>query len=268
MAIATTRMTAAAVQLAELHAVELPQVDELCGCFHAALALRLLGFADVTQEQVGALAGSSQSPGRSRDALPAGETGRDADREFPVIDEAHSGTAASGLVRAVAAISGGSVVALPVAAPFHPAALRELLDIAAAADEPVVLSANINTGYLWGSHASTPQILAYLATGDDGHGPEPDWKVGHFVSLLGCIDGPRGSLIMVADTYRSLGNDATYLQPTERVAAAIRRDDLETAGGVLVYTGSGEAGRLGERLAARGFVLSVWDNGSLDLLAE
>jgi hypothetical protein len=267
MAIATFTMATGAARLAELHAAELPQVDELCGCFHATIALRLLGF-EATQEGVAVPAGSSQSAGRSRGELPSGETGREEAQPLPVIDEAHSGTAPSGLVRAVAALTGGAVEAVAVAGPFTPPSLAQLIDVAAGATEPVAISANIATGYLWGSRPSTPQLLRYLATGDDGDGPQPDWRVGHFVTLFGRVDGPAGSLVLVGDTYRSLGNEATYLQPIERLAAAIRRDEMATKGGVLVYAGSGEAGRLRERLSAAGFILGLWDNGSLDLVVQ
>jgi hypothetical protein len=267
MAIATFTMATGSARLAELHAAELPQVDELCGCFHATLALRLFGF-EATQEQVALLAGSSQSAGRSRDALPAGETGREETQALPILDEEHAGTAPSGLVRAVAAITDGAVEAVPIAGPFTPVSLAQLIDLAGEASEPVAMSANIATGYLWGSHASTPQLLRYVATGDDGAGPPADWRVGHFVTLLGRIDGPAGSLVLVADTYRSLGSDATYLQPIERMAAAIRRDEMRGKGGVLVYATSGEAMRLRERLTAAGFIIGLWDNGSVDLIVQ
>ncbi|HET6175133.1 MAG TPA: hypothetical protein VFD90_21195 [Gaiellales bacterium] len=36
-----TKLTRGADRLLELHAAELPQKDELCGCFWATLALRL-----------------------------------------------------------------------------------------------------------------------------------------------------------------------------------------------------------------------------------
>jgi hypothetical protein len=160
------------------------------------------------------------------------------------------------------------VTAIPVARPFAPGDLRAVLDIAATAPGPVVVSANIATGYLRGSRPSTPQLLRYLETGDDSRWPAADWAVGHFVSLLGTIDGRVGSLVLVADTYRSLGNAATYLQPIERVAAAIRREELATAGGVLVYAASADAGVLGGRIAAAGLEIGVWDNGSRDFLVE
>ena len=61
MSIATTRFVAGADRFAALHASSLPQVDELCGCFQAHLALRLAGL-DVDQEDVALKAGSTQSP--------------------------------------------------------------------------------------------------------------------------------------------------------------------------------------------------------------
>ena len=86
MSIATTRFVTGADRFAALHTTALPQVDELCGCFQAHLALRLAGF-DVDQEDVALKAGSTQSPSRYKGGLPAGETGRDARCEFPITDE-------------------------------------------------------------------------------------------------------------------------------------------------------------------------------------
>ena len=107
MSIATTRFVTGADRFAALHTTALPQVDELCGCFQAHLALQLAGF-DVDQEDVALKAGSTQSPSRYKGGLPAGETGRDARCEFPITDEMRSGTAAAGLVRAIDEIGAAS----------------------------------------------------------------------------------------------------------------------------------------------------------------
>src|SRR5437773_192903 len=75
---------------------------------------------------------------------------------------------------------------------------------AAALSRPVTLVANIATRHLWGSRASAEQLLAYLLEGELD-GPDPDWDVGHFVCVVGRVEGPAGSLYVVADTYPSLG---------------------------------------------------------------
>jgi Family of unknown function (DUF6885) len=266
MSIATTRFVAGADRFAALHGTSLPQVDELCGCFQAHLALRLAGFG-VDQEDVALKAGSTQSPSRYRDGLPAGETGREARCSFPITDEVRSGTAAGGLVRAVNEIGAGTVAAIPVAGPFTAATVAAVLDIACAAPAPVTLAANVATGPFWGSHPTAPQILAYLASGDDAVGPAPDWEVGHFVTLLGTIDGAAGTLVIVADTYPSLGLGAVHLQPVQRVAAALRRETFPGDGGIVAIVAADEEAPLRDRLVEAGLDLRLWDNGSSDSLA-
>jgi hypothetical protein len=109
-------------------------------------------------------------------------------------------------------------------------------------------------------------VLGYLATGAD-HGPEPEWQVGHYVTLVGTLDGVAGTLVLVADTYPSLGWNGMYLQPLERVAAALRRDGLPTDGGVLALLPAAEEAAFRSALMAQGFELRLWDNGSPDSLA-
>ena len=58
-----TMLTRGADRLLELHAAELPQKDELCGCFWATLALRLNGEGQVEQDDVALV-------GRQRDHEP------------------------------------------------------------------------------------------------------------------------------------------------------------------------------------------------------
>ncbi len=142
MSIATTRFVTGAERFAALHTTALPQVDELCGCFQAHLALRVAGF-DVDQEDVALKAGSTQSPSRYKGGLPTGETGRDARCDFPITDEQRSGTAAAGLVRAIDEIGAGVVTAIPIAGPFTVANTRAVLDIACSASSPVSLAANL-----------------------------------------------------------------------------------------------------------------------------
>jgi hypothetical protein len=170
-------------------------------------------------------------------------------------------------VRAVAEIGAGAVAAIPIGGPFTAATVAAVLDIACAASAPVTLAANVATGPFWGSHPTPPQILAYLASGDDGVGPEADWSVGHFVTLLGTIDGAAGSLVVVADTYPSLGLGAVHLQPVERVAAALRRETFPGDGGIVAIVAADEEAALRDRLVDAGLELRLWDNGSTDCLA-
>jgi hypothetical protein len=259
-----------AERLVELHATELPQKDELCGAFWATLALRSAGVdvdGSIDQDAVGVAAGSALSAIPS-DVLPDGEAGRrDYRLSFPTVDDSDlSGTSAGGLVRAVEQLSSGSVQAIPLAGPWTSAAVRAVLEAASGCSEPCTPIANVATRYLWGSRTSPATALAYLTSGDSEAGPPPDWDVGHFVGLLGRIDGPRGTLVIVADTYRSLGWEGIHLQPIDRVAAALARADSGAAPkGVLLVAGADDAPELERRLRTEGLEIATWDNGSPDM---
>jgi hypothetical protein len=265
---------AASAPLLELHAAELPQKDELCGAFWVTLALRRAGHLEhegepIDQDAVALAAASVLSPGGSRDLLPAGEEGRSDFRlELPREDGDSSGTSAGGLVRAVERLSGGGLAAVPVAGPWSAAAVDDVLDAAACSPAPVTLVANVATGELWGSHATAAQLAGYLESGEDGDGPPSDWSVGHFVGLVARLRGPRGTLVVVGDTYRSLGLGGVHLQPVERVAAALQRDRFPGDGGVLAIVAAPAAPALGDRFAVSGRRIAVWDNGTSDRGAD
>ena len=69
-----TMLTRGADRLLELHAAELPQKDELCGCFWATLALRLNGEGPVEQDDVALRRGQRDHESRQR-APAAGRPG-------------------------------------------------------------------------------------------------------------------------------------------------------------------------------------------------
>lgn len=249
-----TMLTPGADRLLELHAAELPQKDEMCGCFWAALALRLHGEGPVEQDDVGLPAGSVLTTGGGRDVLPFGEPGRgDFLVQLPVVDDhAASGTSAHGVAHAVAELSSGRLAAAPLTGLDAPA-VRALLRAASRAVAPVVLIANVHTGAFWGSHPTAAQLAAYLERGDLAAGPPADWSVGHFVGLVGLSEGHGGALVMVADTYPSIGLGGVHLQPVEAVAAAL------AGRGVLVVARPDVAQRVAQ---AAGGVQELWDNGS------
>jgi Family of unknown function (DUF6885) len=265
--LSTAELLPGAARLAELHAAELPQKDELCGSFCTLLALRAAGL-DIPDQDAVALAAGAVLPPPGYDhlaALPEGEQGRQDYRlELPVIADGDlAGTSAPGLVRAVSALSGGTQTALPIAGPWQAGALDELLQIAAAEEQASVIL-NLATGALWGSRPPLAALLGYLATGDDSLGPAADWQVGHFTGCLGAIRGAAGTLVLVADTYASLGWNGVHLQPIERVAASLRRDALPTAGGALLVVPADRAESVGAALGAAGLTVAAWDNGSPD----
>lgn len=255
------------------HAAELPQKNDLCGAFWGCLALRATGWSStpdgdvLDQDAVGIRAGSVLPAHPEEEPLPPGEMGRtDYRLAFPLIeDTTRSGTSIQGAIRAVDAISEGGLEAVSVSGPFATDDLRALLAAVREVGAPCVVVLNVGTRYLWGAHPDADAVEAYLATGDDAVGRPADWDVGHFVGCAGTVDGDRGTLVLIADTYPTLGPSGLHLQPIERVAHALRRPDIPGDGGVIVYIGSAAASDLRVRLEAAGLRLGLWDNGSPDL---
>ncbi len=261
-------------ELLAYHARELPQRDDLCGAFCGALALNAAGLAGtrdepIDQDAVALAAGSIVSVGRDPATLPEGERGRrDYRLPVPTIDDPDvSGTTADGVARAVDALGGGAVEAIPYSGPWTAETLDGAFDAAAELTGPVTLIANLATHHLWGAAGGgaggllSPQMLAYLFEGALD-GPPADWDVGHFSCIVASTAGPGGRLYAVADTYPALGNRGVHLQARERLAAAIARED-KPAGGVIAVVSRADAGRLRERAAALGLTEGLWDNGTV-----
>ena len=199
-------------ELLQTHAAELPQRDDLCGAFCAALALGAAGIEQhegepADQDAVARAAGTVVSRIPDLSALPHGERGR---RDYriapPLIDDASvSGTNCAGVLRGIERVSGGQLAAIPYSGPWSAATLDALFDALATLVRPATLIANVATRHLWGSAPSVRALLAYLLDGID-EAPPPDWDVGHFVCVFARTSGPGGALYGVADTYRSLGH--------------------------------------------------------------
>jgi hypothetical protein len=262
-----TTLLPGARALLELHAAELPQRDDLCGAFCAALALRAAGIdrrdgERVDQDAVWIAAGSIVSRLADPSVLPHGERGRrDYRLELPLVDDAKlSGTTAGGLVQAVRELSGGALDAIPFSGPWNAGTLGGLVELAAELEHPVTLVANLATRHLWGSRAGVIELLDYLLDGD-ASGPGPEWDVGHFVCVVGRVRGPGGSLYALADTYPSLGSRGLHMQPQERLAAALERPDMP-AGGMIVVVASEDAPIVRSGAAALGLLEGLWDNGT------
>jgi Family of unknown function (DUF6885) len=257
-------LASGAARFLDLHAAELPQKDELCGAFCALLALRTANVAGALADQdaVAALAHTRITAGGEIEPLPPGEPGR---RDYrvaleTVADAALSGTAVGGLVRAVEGLSDGASVAIGLRGPWTAEAVLDLLELGARLERPVTTIANVATGELWGARSEPATWLRYLSTGTP-EGPPPDWDVGHFVCLLGAVRGPAGTLVVVADTYPSLGWRGVHLQPIERVAAALERPG-RAPGGVLVVVDVADAPEARRVAQAAGLAEGLWDNGT------
>ena len=273
-------------ELLAFHAQELPQRDDLCGAFCGALALRAAGLERVPaqrtaelldglaaeappgeqpidQDAVALAAGSVVSAKQDTSNLPHGEQGRRDYRLAPplVEDAALSGTTATGVVQAIEQLSSDALAAIPYGGPWTAGTLDGLFETVAALARPVTLIANLATHHLWGGNARLDQLLAHLYEGEQS-GPPPDWDVGHFVCVFGRVQGPRGILYGVADTYPSLGRGGVHVQPAERLAAAIERRD-KPAGGVVVVVAADDAARVRACALELGLREGAWDNGTV-----
>lgn len=262
-------MLAGARALLREHALALPQRDDFCGAFCGALALRAAGIERLgdgqalDQDAVARAAGTIVSRVGDPSALPHGERGR---RDYrvapPLIDDASvSGTNCAGVVRAISSLSGGHVAAIPYSGPWSVASLDGLFDLVIELERPVALIANVATGQLWGAAPSADQLLGYLLDGDLD-GPPPDWEVGHFVCVFGCVSGHGGRLYGVADTYPALGRGGVHLQPRERLAPALARAGM-APGGMIVLTAGEDAEAVRAGAGELGLLEEIWDNGTL-----
>ena len=85
--------------------------------------------------------------------------------------------------------------------------------------------------------------------------------MGHFVELEMLIRGPRGSLVVVHNSYPSLGWHGRHMQPPHALASALERGDGRE-GGVLVVVP--KVGVEAARALAAELSLEVrfWNNGT------
>ena len=256
--------------LLALHAREIPQRDDLCGAFCGALALAAAGVTagaagePIDQDAVALAAGSVVGMHTDPAILPFAETGRrDYRLALPFVEDSSvSGTTAAGLARA----PGGAGRRAPYGDPPQRALerrharwrLRDRRHIRApgrAARQPPHPPPV-------GIASRAPSSCSRICSTASPAGPPPDWDVGHFVCVIGRLDGPGGTLYGVADTYPSLGSAGVHLQPRERLARAIERPE-QPAGGMLVLADVRDAPALRAGAAALGLVEGIWDNGTV-----
>jgi hypothetical protein len=251
-----------------LHARELPQKDNLCGCFWASIALEAAGVESpdgepLDQDRIAVESGTILPRGDPSGFVPPRESSRQDYRlELPVaVDPAtHTGTASPSLAAAIERLSAGRLAALPVVGPWSAGTVVRLVEVVAAASPSALLLANIRTGPLWGTRPGPAVLVEYLAGGDP-EPPEADWDVGHFVNVAGVVTASERALVVVRDSYRSLGWHGHHLQPADAFAGALARGDGRE-GGVLCISPSLEEAALREYLARGGFNLRHWDNGT------
>jgi len=241
------------------------QKDNLCGPFWAARMLRELGI-DASEDDIAVRAGTilpqpgaqnrlSGSEPRSLSSVPPGaESKTDYAVELPTGPPEESGTSAQGLLEAIEA---AGAKCTPIRGPWTGDRVARLLEVKGDA----YLLANVRTGPFWSTEPPAEAVIAELAGEDVDAGPH-EWDVGHFVHLERLIGG---RLVLVHDSYPTLGSNGRHLQPTRLVAAALERGDGRE-GGILVVRGWGQTPAEpdpGSDPSSSPFGnVGVWDNGT------
>jgi hypothetical protein len=240
------------------------QKDNLCGPFWAARVLNQSGFAtwdgEAIDEDLIAFRAGTTLPDSSTDAgVPPGALSRAAYRyALPTAPVAQSGTSARALGEAIEAASGDQLRCVQMRGAWNVERVERLLD--EARDLGARLIANLRTGLLWGSRPPVEVLLAELE-GRPVQDPAADWDVGHFVDLEMLIRGPRRSLVVVHDSYPSLGWSGRHFQPPRVLAAALLRDDGRE-GGVLAVVPAARAEAAKALVAEIGLDMRPWNNGT------
>jgi hypothetical protein len=240
------------------------QKDNLCGPFWVARVLNESGFSnwdgEAIDEDLVALRARTVLPDAQTDAgVPPGAVSRAAYRYvLPTAPVEQSGTSAGGLVEVIEAASGGELSCLPLRGAWNVERIERLVD--ESRDLGSRLIANVRTGRLWGSRPPLEVLLAEL-DGRPVQDPAPDWDVGHFVELEMLIRGPHRSLVVVHDSYPSLGWDGRHFQPPRVLEAALLRGDGRE-GGVLAVVPKARAEAAKVLAAEIGLDVRTWNNGT------
>lgn len=242
------------------------QKDNLCGAFWGARVLRDHGFLtwdgeEVDEDLVALRAGTLLPVGSPLPSVPRGAVSKTGYRyRLPTVPEAQSGTAAPALQRAIEAASSGALRCVPLRGAWTGERVEGLMKGVRGLPERPRLIANVRTGRLWGSRPS-PQTLMDELDGHQVSGPDADWDAGHFVELAALLSGAGGSLVVVRDSYPSLGWQGHHLQPPRVIAAALERGDGRE-GGVLAIGPAGLAGAVESLAAGLGLEIGTWNNGT------
>jgi hypothetical protein len=239
------------------------QKDNLCGPFHAARILRDAGVTrsggePLDQDLVAMRAGTTLPVGDDEPAVPPGaESWAEYRHQLRSSSPAASGTSADSLAEAIEALSGGRLVCVALSGTWKGETVERVVQARRALGARLV--ANLRTGRLWGSRPPVEAVLAQLGGRELTDPPPADWDVGHFVELVELVRGSAGELVIVADSYPTLGWDGHHVQPPDALAAALMRGDGRGGGILAVVPASGAAA--GRALAAElGLEVELWNN--------
>jgi hypothetical protein len=240
------------------------QKDNLCGPFWASRVLNESGYSTWDGRPIDA----DLIALRARTVLPEPHPGSDVPAgavtltnyqyELPTAPVEQSGTSAQRLAQAIEAASSGELRAVSLRGQWNAERVERLVE--EAREMGVRLIANVRTGRLWGSRPSIEVLLGELE-GQPVQAPPADWDVGHFVELAVLIRGPKGSLVVVHDSYPSLGWGGRHLQPPRAVAEALLRGDGRE-GGVLAIATKAQEESVKALAAGIGLEIGAWDNGT------
>jgi hypothetical protein len=241
------------------------QKNFLCGPFWAARILHDAGFHEFDQEPVDedqlARDAGTILPDREDGSVPPGATSLSGYRfDLPRAPTAVAGTGAGALAAALERVAEGTLRCVPLRGPWRAETIEAVQEGVANGLSGVRLLANVQTGRFWGSHPSAEELLAEFS-GKPVEGPPADWDVGHFCELELLLRGPGGSLVVVHDSYPTLGWNGRHLQPPRAVAAALERDD-GNEGGILAVAPVAVAGEVEELAHRLGVEIGIWDNGT------
>jgi hypothetical protein len=240
------------------------QKDNLCGPFWAARVLIESGFntwdgEPITEDLVALRAGTLLPEAHDSPDVPPGAFNRVSYRySLRTAPLEQSGTSAGAVAQAIETASDGGLRCVPLTGEWNAHRVERLVDEAAGLGSRLI--ANVRTGRMWASRPPVETLLAELE-GRSVAEPEADWDVGHFIELEMLIRGPRGSLVVVHDSYPSLGWQGRHLQPPHALAAALERGDGREGGVLVIVPKVGvEAARA---LAAElGLEVRFWNNGA------
>jgi hypothetical protein len=240
------------------------QKDNLCGPFWIARVLNESGFSTwdgqpVDEELVALRAGTVLPDATGGSDLPPGAISSAAYRySLPTAPMEESGTSPSALAAVVQLASAGELCCVQLRGDWTPEGVERLVDEAGGLGSRLI--ANLRTGRLWAGRPPIEVLLSELE-GRPVQDPAGHWDVGHFVELEMLIRGPRKSLVVVHDSYPSLGWDGRHLQPPRALASALLRGDGRE-GGVLVIVPKAGA-KAAKALANEiGLDIGTWNNGT------
>lgn len=254
-----------AQQLLEPHRLAGQQPDNLCGPYWVSVLLKGFGGNTIDPARLGQLAGSQLPIGDDPSLwVPPGANSRqDYAIALPTCSPSLAGTSVPGLIAATLAASSQSYTLVPIKLTWTGATVEAVLRLCQAnAHWQAVPLCNVQTGCFWGSRLPLAHAIAYL-TGASIQPPSADWSVGHFVTLAGRVRGAARSLVIVRDTYPSMGWDGYHLQPSEVVANALNRDD-GSEGGIALFVATQYQFEVEHQCQQSGWAIAPWDNGTPD----